>query len=183
MATRYSDHFSTSGDDGDSLDMQVRAAAGISHGRVRYKRARAGGLFLTTDTVRMMTFKSSDRLLELWLTTDGGSTAGAVNVGLNLSGSNHDGAVIDANLFATTLTTSTITTRTNILGEAGSALIAVAGEEAIEGQTLWEIAAAHGGGSDTSDPMTQYDIVITPSTSFTVADSIVTMEAYYTSGD
>lgn len=182
MATYYSDHFSASGDDGDSLDVQIRASAGVSHGRVRYKRSRAGGLFLDSDTVRMMTFKSSDRLLEMYLTTDGASSAGAVNIGLYLTGANHDGAVVDADLFATALTTSTLTTRVNVLGEADSALIAVAGEEAVEGQALWA-QAAYGAGSDTSDPQTQYDIVVTPSTSHATTDIILTLEAYYTSGD
>ena len=182
MATRYSDHFSATGDDGDSLDMQVRVSAGIGHGRLRYKRARANGLFLTSDTLRMMTFKSSDRITELLLTYDGANTGGAVNVGLYLSGSNHAGAVVDADLFCTALTTTTLGVRTDILGEAGSALIAVAGEDEVRGLPLWK-QATYGAGADTVDPMTEYDIVITPSTSISGADSIMTLEAYYTSGD
>ena len=182
MATRYSDHFSTTGDDGDSLDMQVRVSAGIGHGRLRYKRARANGLFTTSDTVRMMTFKSNDRLIELWLSYDGANTAGAVNVGLYLSGSNHSGAVVDADLFCTLQTTTTLAIRTDIMGEPASALIAVAGEEEVRGLPLWK-QASYGAGTDTVDPMTEYDIVITPYTTIAGADSLMTLEAYYTSGD
>ncbi|MBR23374.1 MAG: hypothetical protein CMF57_13210, partial [Leifsonia sp.] len=183
MATRYSDHFSATGDDGDPLDMQVRVSAGISHGRLRYKRARANGLFTTADVVRMMTFKSSDRLIELWLGWDGANTAGAVTVGLCLSGSNHSGAPVDWTLFGVGLATTTLARRQGLMVGGWSAdLVAVAGEEEVRGLPLWK-QASYGSGTDTEDPMTEYDIVIAPSTTLAGADSIMTLEAYYTSGD
>ena len=182
MATRYSDHFSTTGDDGDPLDMQVRVSAGIGHGRLRYKRARANGLFTTSDTVRMMTFHSSDRIIELWLSYDGANTAGAVNVGLYLSGPNHSGAAVSAALFATALNTTTLAIRTDIMGEPASALIAVAGEEEVRGLPLWQ-QINYGSTTISEDPMTEYDLVITPTTTIAGADSLMTLEAYYTSGD
>jgi hypothetical protein len=128
----------------------------------------------------MMTFKSGDRLLEMWLASDGTSAAGAVDVGLSLTGSNHDGALVDVDLFGTAIVTSTAMERSEALVEA--ALAKATTVKSGRGLPLWE-AAAIGAGSDTSDPGVQYDILLTPTTSFTSADSIITLEAYYTSGD
>jgi len=182
MATYFSNHYTSTGIEQTAVDAGFRVSAAISHGRVRYKRADATGLFLTTDTVRMFTMQSGYRLLELWLSSDGYSGAGAINIGLHKSGNAHDGLVIDADLFATAQTTSTIITRTNMLSEGGSAAIAVATESAVNGLPLWQLAAM-GAGTDTSDPGESWDFTITPSTSHTTNNILLTLEAYYTAGD
>jgi hypothetical protein len=133
----------------------------------------------------MFTMRSADRLIELLISTDGAATAGAVDVGVWLSGDNHDGATIGSatvNLFADALALTTLSQRTSCLGvEGGSSSIPVAGEECPHGMTLWELVNM-GDGTYTSDPGINFDITLNPSTTFDVA-TIITLEAYYTSGD
>ena len=185
MATYYSDHFSTNGLQADSYDGQIRVNAGIGHGRLRYKRAQATPTSAGTgDTIRMMTFKSSDRLIELLISTDGNATGGTIDLGMFLSGANHDGDSLGANNINSFMDAAALTTlanRTDAFGETGASAIAVATENNARGLTMWEIAN-FGDGSYTVDPMIQFDIVITPTVAFDAAN-IVTLEAYYTSGD
>lgn len=179
MATYYSDLIGADGDNDTTLPAVTKInSPGSSHGRVRYKRASVTAMPLTTDTVRMMTMRSGDRLRSLTLSTDANSTAGAVNVGLYLRGGpSHGGAVVDADLFASAVDTTTAALdQTDVLVEAAT----IVGTD--RGKTLWEMAAL-GDGTDTSDPVVEYDIVITPSTSLTVADSILVLEAEYVAGD
>lgn len=182
MPTYYSDHFSKTGviaDTDHAYDDQIRVPAGIGHGRVRYKRAQTTAQLTAADIVRMMAFKSSDRLLELWLTTDGASGAGNVSVGLFESGSNRDGAAVDNNLFMNAGSIATLTQR--IEAFAGDSILA-AGEAAAKGLPLWEIAN-YGNGSYTEAPDSMFDIALTCTTTFTTTASVLTLEAYYTSGD
>lgn len=188
MTTYYSDHFTANGLAADSYDNQIRVDAGIGHGRIRYKRGQAtthASTFTTTDTLRMLTMKSGDRLLELWVSTDGTATTGTVDIGLYLSGDNHDGASLGTatvNLFADALPMTTLASRTNILAaEAGSTSIPVTTESATSGKTIWAIANM-GDATYTVNPMIDFDITILPTIIFDAA-TIITMEAYYTSGD
>ena len=185
MATYYSNHYSTNGLQADSYDSQVRVSAGIGHGRLRYKRAQSTPTSAGTgDQIRMMTFKSADRLIELWIGTDGNATGGTIDLGMFLSGDNHDGASLGANndnSFMDNAALTTIAVRTNAFGEDGASAISVATENSVRGLTMWEIAN-FGDGAYTVDPMTEFDIVITPTVAFDAAN-IVTLEAYYTSGD
>lgn len=175
MAVYYSDLITPSSAN-TTLDSQHRAPVGLSHARTRTSVASITAMPLTTDVVRMITLKSGDRLLKLELSSDGGSTAGAVNVGLYLAGDAHDGAVVDADLFASAQTISSALDLTDVFDEAAT----LAGVD--RGKTLWELAAI-GAGSDTEDPFVQYDITIVPSTTFTVADSELTLVATYMAGD
>ena len=185
MATYFSDHYVDATDatrisnpatDQSSLDTAYRAPAGIAHARLRKKRAACSTLALTTDEVRVMTFKSNDRLFDLTVSGDGGSTAGAINLGLYLTGNRHDGAVVDVDLFASALTTSSAIARVDHFEESATL------SELNRGWQMWEIAAV-GAGTDTEDPQTQYDLVFVPSTSFTVANTVLVFEALYTAGD
>lgn len=156
-----------------------KATVGIKHARMRVSIARISALALTTDTIRMITLKSSDRLWKLQMIANGGSAAGAVDVGLYLAGSAHDGAEVDADLFASAVTISSAID----FSDAGSDVFDesdLAGTD--RGKAMWALGAI-GDGSDTSDPNVAYDIVITPSTSFTTTVSIITLFATYTSGD
>jgi hypothetical protein len=101
-----------------------------------------------------------------------------------LSGDNHDGASLGANninSFMDNDALTTLATRTDAFGVVGASAIAVATENNARGLTMWEIAN-FGDGAYTVDPMTEFDIVITPTVAFNAAN-IVTIEAYYTSGD
>jgi hypothetical protein len=185
MATYYSDHYSANGLQADSYDGQMRVNAGIGHGRLRYKRAQATPTSAGTgDTIRMLTFKSGDRLIELMISTDGNATGGTIDLGMFLSGSNHDGASLGANNINSFMDAAALTTighRTDAFGETGASAITVATENEVRGLTMWEIAN-FGDGAYTVDPMTSFDIVITPTVAFDAAN-IVTLEAYYTAGD
>jgi hypothetical protein len=177
MSTWFSDHFGADGLNDTSLaSPRIIPSAGIAHGRVRYKRAYLSGLCIAADVLRFFSMKSGDRLIDLMLSSDGGSTAGAINVGLHLSGDNHDGDAVDADLFASAQAISTAMERTSIFAEATTL------QHEDHGKTLWALAAI-GAGSDTVDPLVSYDITGTVSTTFTDAVSILVMEAYYTSGD
>lgn len=178
MSTYFSDHYSTGLSITALPATEVNPDAGISHGRVRYKRAQVTALALTTDTIRMFTMRSDHRLIELVISSDGTSGAGAVNVGLYLTGSAHDGAVLDADLFGSAVTISTAIHRTAVLVE--SAVL----QHEDGGKRLWEMVVI---GADplswTVDPQLRFDVVLVPSTSFTGTASILTLEAYYTAGD
>lgn len=189
MTQWYSDHFSHSektgaGYNGNNVTtlpspLPMIQSAGISHGRIRYKRASITGLPLVTtpDVLRFFSLKSSDRLLELYLSCDGGSTAGAVSTGLHEAGSNHDGAVVDADLFDTAQSIASALNRQEAW--AGGAL---ANFGVNRGSYLWQQAAV-GAASYTEDPKILFDVTCTVTTSFTVADSELVLEAYYTAGD
>lgn len=179
MTTWYSDHFGTDGDNDTSLaDPPKIVSAGISHGRVRYKRGYFKGLALQVapDVIRFFQLRSKDRLLELLISSDGGSDAGALDIGLHLAGTNHDGAVVDQDLFASAQDISSAIERTDIFNE--SAVL----QHEDHGKTLWELAAV-GAASYTEDPQLVFEVTGTITTSFTTADSILVLEAYYTAGD
>jgi len=179
MTVWYSDHFGTDGDNDTSLASPAKVvSAGISHGRVRYKRATFTGLALLTtpDVIRFYTLKSSDRIINQWISSDGGSTAGAIDIGLYLSGTNHDGAAVDVDLFSSAQAISSAIHKTAALVES----TVLQHEDA--GKTLWEMAAV-GDASYTVDPVVEFDVCGTVTTAFTVADSILTIECLYTSGD
>lgn len=173
MATYYSDHFATSGADTTTRDATYRPPVGIGHGKMYYKVAHMSAFNpQTTDTVRVMSFKSGDRLNALLISCDATPSAGAVNIGLYLAGDAHDGAVIDADLFVSAQAITSALDQTDAFNE--SAVLA----NTDRGKTLWELAAI-GAASYTADPMLVFDVVMVPSTNFD-ADSIITIEAYYT---
>ncbi len=176
MAVYFSDNIADSSAN-TSLGVGYRATVGVRHARTRTSIARVTALALTTDVVRMITLRSSDRLLSLELATDGACAAGAVNVGLYLSGSAHDGAVADADVFATAVTVSTETDLVDIFDE--NTLL----DGVDRGRTLWEIATLGAGTNYTSDPIVNFDICLVPSTSLTTAAAELTLKAVYTSGD
>ena len=181
MATYYSDHFM--GATHADLDIQVRASAGIQHGRLRYQRAEfTQKLTVVYDYVRMMQFKSSDRLVELFLTsTSSGSGAnGTISVGLHKTGYAHDGAILDNNIFSTAYDVSgAAVNHVEILGTG------YPDADLFRGKALWEVANMPSSGSAglyPVDPMEDWDLVVTCAEIFADEATII-LEAYYTSGD
>lgn len=157
-----------------------KAPAGIANSRLRKKVGRATTAdstgFQTTDVVRMVTLKSTDYLHTLELTADGTATAGAVNVGVYLTGTAHDGAVEDADMFATAVTISTELDLTNVMTEG----TLVDGVD--RGKQMWEIVNLGSGETYTADSRVEFDITIVPSTNFD-DDTELTLTAVYTAGD
>ncbi len=183
MPSMYSDHFSATGVVATlageiTLDMQKRLSAGLGHARLRYKRAHinVGTAAGIGDKLRLMQFKSSDRLAQLFVTSDGGCTAGAGDLGLYQSGLEHDGAGIDADLFASALVVSAAIARVDEFKEATTL------GDGDRGKTLWEQAAV-GAASYTVDPGGSFDLVMTITMAVTVAVVDLVFEAIYTSGD
>ncbi len=177
MTVWYSDHFGSDGDNDTSIASPGKVTpASINHGRIYYKRAMITGMPLnsSSDVLRFFSMMSGDRLLELMISSDGGSSGGAMDIGLYLSGTAHDGAVVDQDLFETATVISTAIERTDVLA-AGTVL-----QHEDHGKTLWALATV-GALSLTADPLVNYDVCGTVTTSFTTTDAILVLEAYYTS--
>jgi hypothetical protein len=128
------------------------------------------------DELRMMRFNSGDRIWKLSWASAGTSTTYAANLGLYLAGSAGDGAVVDADLYASALALATGAGLTETFVESG----VLTDED--RGKTLWEQAAI-GAGSDTEDPFVEYDLVLTSTATGTGAVEEVLVIAEYTSGD
>ena len=176
MARFYSDHFSSDGSNQTSVDAQRRISAGLSHGRLRYKRSIVSAMdSANADEVRFAQFKSSDRIIELLLSGDGGGSAGTSNLGLYKSGSAHDGVVIDMDLFASDIDTTGVIARVDQFKESSTLT------DRDRGKTLWELATV-GAASYTSDPMEDWDLTgLMDAGSDAVLELV--LEVYYTSGD
>ena len=192
---KYSDHYSTDGNDRTAIADPVQliphmattledataatgpgVSRGIGHGRLRYKRA-----FISVndadsnDVLRMMTFRSSDRISGLWISSDGvPTTATNVDVGLYTHNAAHDGALIDVDLYHSTLSLEDANNRLECF--TGGVLTGIN-----RGQPIWETLAT-GAGTDTTDPDVLYDLVITFTTD-SAGEGDLILEAYYSSGD
>jgi hypothetical protein len=179
----FSNHFHPTGavaalaDASVSLDTQWRPPAGIGHPRLRRKQARAviGTGATIGQQVRMLKFLSSDRIYNMVVTANGG-TAGAANIGAYLSGANHDGAVLDVDLFASALTIAGGVSRVDNFAEAGT----LGGLQ--RGLQLWEQLVV-GGQTWTQDPKLEIDIVATITTAVTVSLLTLIFEVEYVAGD
>ena len=177
MAVWYGTHFGVDAGTGNALVHPPKVVpVGVKHGRMRYNRAMITGLCLNTEVLRFFSMKSSDRLIELMISSDGGSTAANIDIGLYLSGNAHDGAVQDVDLFASAQAIETAIHRDDAFIE--SAVI----QHEDRGKHLWELLTV-GAGTATVDPQVSYDICGTVTTEFTDAVSIMVLEAYYTAGD
>jgi len=179
MANWYSDHFGADGTDDSTIQSPADlVGAGISHGRLRVKRA---SITVTdnaaADVCWMFTMKSSDRLYALYHATDGGfSASSSSELGLYTYAATHDGAVLDVDLFGAAIdVTSAIDTLTDTF-TAG----ALGGED--RGKQLWELYAV-GAGSDTTDPFVQYDVCLTLDGNDDTTSSTYVLIALYTAGD
>ena len=174
MPNYYSPHFTVdtpTATVGTSADVpRIKAAPGLRHAGVKHSHALidiSGTDLATTEVLRMFTMKSSDRLLELYLTNTHTGSALTFDVGLYDVGNNHDGAVVDANLLAT-ITDGTAATRTalfaDILGDTD------------RGKALWELLGL------SADPIKDYDVCLTAVTVTTVTEGISLLEAVYKAG-
>mgnify|MGYP001247597396 CR=1 FL=1 len=180
MATYYSDRFSgtdpdTGLEDDTILDRQKRSDAGIGHGRLRYKRAQVTVDLETDDGVRMMQFKSGDRLVALYLTCTASGAAGTIAIGLEKTGRDHDGVCIDFNIIANNVAITSAINRTDKFGI--NSTIATTDR----GRTLWEVADKSASWTFTEDPMEDWDLGIHAAAG-TTNETTVILEAYYTAG-
>ncbi len=188
MASIFSDHFNSSGTVGPgegalteelALDTGRKIEVGLGGARLRYKKGKVtcGTIAGIGDEIRMVQMRSSDRIHSILFSSDGGSTAGDADLGLYKVGSiDHDGAVIDDDLWSTTAeATDTAHDRVEVF--EGGAL-----DTEDVGKALWQLADV-GGGTYSVDPFEDWDIVFTVTAAFTVAVSTLQIEVFYTAGD
>ena len=179
MARIYSNHMNTTGvavlaASTTLTTPPVQLSAGLVHARLRKKIARITiGTAAGDDEVRMMTFRSSDRIGAVYLMCDAGSTALIADVGLYLAGSAHDGAVKDRDLFASALVINGGIARGDVFVES----------TACDDEDRWKQAWELPGMSYTVDPKVDFDLVLTPTVALTTAVTEVVVEVDYTSGD
>ncbi len=178
MANWYSDHFGTDG----SADSTIASPTKIVHASVNglallVKRAEITVLdSAAADVLWLFTMKSGDRIYKLEQQTDGGfSASSSAELGLYAYNANHNGAVLDVDLFgAAQDVTSALDVVTEVFDDG-----ALGGED--RGKELWELLAV-GAGSDTSDPDSQYDFCLTLNGEDDATSSTYVLIAWYTPG-
>ena len=180
MARIYSNHMNTTGvaelaAPTTLTTPPVQLSAGLVHARARKKIARITiGVLGIADEARMMTFRSSDRIGAIFLMCDGASTGTLADLGLYLSGTAHDGAVKDQDLFATVLALDDGIVRTDVFTQS----------TVCDDEERWKQAWELPGMSYTEDPKVDFDLVLTcKTTALSVAVTEVVIDVDYTSGD
>jgi hypothetical protein len=172
MATFYSDHFSSDGDNVTTLDANRRAPTGINHGRMRvsscYLNVETASA-TNGDDARLIAFKSSDRIHRMFVSADGVPTAGTMDIGLAAAGSSHDGADVDDALFAEALDLSSAIDQVDEYDEHDL-------DNFDRGKPLWELAGL------SADPVVDYDLIATFDTK-PDDDTEIRVEVWYTAGD
>ncbi len=191
MANAFSDHFNSSGSLGPGagtvaealpLDSQRRAHVGFGHTRFRWMRAAVtvGDDVGIGDQIRMMTLKSSDRIIEFFFTSDGGTTAGSVDIGVYLTGRAHDGALPSTNSVdqwsTTAVAVTAIVARVTRFALGDIAVIQ-------KGLQLWEMINVSDAATYAVDPLVNFDITMTATIAFTVSTAAMIFEVHYVSGD
>lgn len=175
MATNnYSDNFAALTASTTLLRYQTNNV-GSNGGRMRYKRMEIelpAAAWTINSVARMGEFKSNTRFINLFFACDDMGTTGTFDIGLYATnGANHDGAVVDQDLFATGIdVNAAAVARTDILLEA--AALGIEGR----GKALWQMLGL------SADPCTNYDLTVFALTATTGGGTII-MEAIYTSGD
>ena len=162
-----------------TYDATHRPGAGIGGARARVKIAFAtvGTAGMTSgDELRMMRMRSSDRIWKISWASNSGSTTYAANLGVYSVAAGGTGAVVDADLFASALALASGGGLTECFVESG----VLADED--RGLQLWELCAV-GAGSETADPMVDYDIVLTSTATGTDVVEEVLIVVEYTAGD
>lgn len=178
MANWFSDHYGTDGSADSSIaDPTKIVNRGISGDSELVKRAEITVLDSASgDVLRLFTMNSGDRLYSLTYGSDGGFNASSSNeLGLYTHNVEHDGAVLDVDLFGAAIDlTSAVDASTEALY-----LGVLGGED--RGKQLWEQLAL-GAGSDTTDPQVQYDVCLTLSGEDDATSSTLIVVAKYTAG-
>lgn len=171
MATHFSEHYAAASSATVAPptalpNVAVKAAVGLQSGEVHSTRAFLHfdvASLVTLDLIRVFPMKSGDRIIEMWISNHadwGGDATVAINMGIYQGGGNHDGPVIDGDLFINALDLRSTLARTDAYTEAILT-------DYHRGMPLWE-AAALGEGTDTVDPQLEYDVTILFSFSGTI---------------
>jgi len=155
-------------------------SAGNSHSRVRRSHAKIsfGENFGVGEIGRILTLKSNDRLYSLLVSFDGGATAADADLGIYLSGGNHDGglpaaACVDA-FSSTAIVVDTAANRVESfeLGDYDTENI---------GLQMWELVNITASSTYAADPQVDFDIAFTVTVAATDTVAVCNVEAFYTS--
>jgi hypothetical protein len=166
MADFYSDHYSSLGTLTDAPATRetghLPGPAGRGFAEKIFARfimpTSANDIIADDDVIRMFSLRHTDRLCALWISTADAiaSTATTMDVGVYLSGANHDGALDDINLFVSALEANAATVeRSEAFSEAGTL------EGIMRGKQMWEIVNIGGGATYTQTSNLDFDICIT----------------------
>ncbi len=179
MATFYSSHFAPS-QPATALDTAHRPPVDEGHARMRVKRIDAtlplSPAFTSGDVMRLATFRSSDRIYNIFLTSAGASGTVTAHLGLYLSGGAHDGAVLDADVFGSDLVVNGAIARVDEFTE--SAVLT----NLDRGKPLWQLGATIVA-LYSSDPRTSFDLCLTATATLDTAAEPLVLEVWYVAGD
>ena len=172
MANHYSTLFATEADQNTLVANKINPV-GEAGGRLRYKRMYilTDQVFSINEVIRMGTFKSSDRIFELTISCPDMGTAGDFDIGLYLTGTAHDGVVVDDNLFCDALDVNAAAlSRVEAFTEAAL-------DDFDRGKMIWQLLGL------ASDPGTFYDLTISAFEATTSTSAEVLLECFYNAGD
>ena len=188
MATYFSDHFSgvnpdTGVLDNAYLDKTKLPPAGIGHGRIRYARAEFTQLLVHSpeDSVRMIQFRSSDRIFEIYSTNSGTIAEGSYCIGFHKSGTKHDGASIEKDIIASNPAIHDAWAHRGEWGRAGFPDV-----DFYRGKPLWEVMsmpASASAGAYTKDPGEDWDLVFACCNETMDSSAQIILEVLYTTED
>lgn len=179
MPHQFSDWFSSETQPTAVLSTPLPKLPGGVNNRF-YKRAYAildlSPLFAvaTPDVCRMMRLRHTDRISKLCISSSGASTVTTVNVGLYLPGTAADGAVIDADEFASAVAVNGLLDGVDIFAEAAAAIT----DSIRRGAPLWEVAGYASAGAAVLAGADFMDICLTAAADVTTADEPVVLEAW-----
>jgi hypothetical protein len=169
MSNQFSDWFNASQPASTITAPAVKVPWGVNNRH--YKRASAildlSPQFGVGENCRMITVKSTDRISAVFISATSASTVTAVDVGLYLAGAAHDGAVADADLFASAVDLGTAAVnRSEVFAESGVNAVSD------RGQMVWELLGL------SADNGLEYDVCLTATGAVTTADEPVVLEIY-----
>lgn len=169
MATFFSNQFAAAGTETASFNSAYRASQGDLGGHVVYSIARTttDGTANADDFRMIRGVHSSARLFSLTAQVASTPSAGVIDIGLHLSGFNHDGAVVDIDVFEDGQSITSGLAEADVF--TGATLTALD-----RGKTLWELAAI-GAASYTSDPNVLFDITLSTPTGIVTATPVEIM--------
>lgn len=142
-----------------------------THARIRKKKMSfyPGSTITTSDTVVLGTFKSSDRLWNLWYVQNGTLTTGAFSLGFYRAAIDHvpvaNATYSQAALLGTAYANTVAQTRTDFMTGLGS-------NGQYRGLAIWQLLDL-GTPALSADPMCDYDLVLTPTTNFTAGTATI----------
>jgi hypothetical protein len=179
MANWYSDHFGTDGSADSTIASPKKIVQrGLSGDGKLIRRASITVLDSALgDVLWMFTVGSGDRLLSLTYGSDGGFNSSSSNeLGLYTHNDDHDGAVLDVDLFGAGIDlTSAVDASTEALY-----LGAIDGED--RGKQMWELLELGADQGKTADPGLKYDVCLTLNANDDATSSTFILVAEYTAG-